>query len=110
MRAHHGVLPQEHAVGALFQVSIEAETANERSTETDQLTDTVSYADMAVAVRQEMEQPSQLLEHVAGRIARRLLADFPTLSSVRVRLTKQNPPITGLQCDGAGVEICLPSS
>ena len=98
---------QERSVGADFLVSVEAECPNELSTLTDQLTDTISYADMAEVVKQEMDIPSQLLEHVAGRIGRRLLADFPTLSSVIVRITKLAPPITGLQCEGAGVELTI---
>lgn len=98
-------MEQERSVGADFLVSVEAECENELSTITDKLTDTISYADMAEVVKQEMQIPSQLLEHAAGRIGRRLLADFPTLSQVTVRLTKLAPPITGLQCEGAGIVL-----
>lgn len=107
LRARHGVMPQERQVGQDFLVSVEAETPNEQSTQTDRLEDTVSYAEMADAVRREMGQPSLLLEHVCGRIARRLLSAFPTLSRVTVRITKLAPPITGLQCQGSGVELTL---
>ena len=103
-------MEQERAVGADFLVSVEAECANELSTQTDELTDTVSYADIAEVVKQEMNIPSRLLEHVAGRIGRRLIDDFPTLSSVNVRITKLAPPITGLQCEGAGVELKIQGS
>ncbi len=104
IRAKHGVMEQERSVGADFMVSVEAECLNELSTLTDELSDTISYADMAEDVKQEMQIPSQLLEHVAGRIGRRLLAEFSTLSQVTVRITKLVPPIPGLQCEGAGVE------
>ena len=105
IRAHHGVMEQERQVGADFLVSVEVESSNEASTLTDHLGDTVSYADVAELVRQEMAVPSQLLEHVAGRIGRRLMTAHPTLSGARVRITKLAPPITGLECEGAGVEV-----
>ncbi len=98
-------MPQEREVGADFLVSVEVETDDESSTVSDNLSDTISYADMAEVVRHEMETPSQLVEHVAGRIGRRILSLSPTLSSVLVRITKCNPPIAGLQCKGAGVEV-----
>lgn len=98
---------QERSVGAEFLVTVEAETDHEQSTLTDELKDTINYAEMAEVVKEEMDKPSQLLEHAAGRIARHLLAVFPTLSRVSVRLTKLSPPIVGLQCDGAGTEITV---
>ena len=105
LHARHGVLPQEQSVGADFLVSVEAETEDNGAIDTDELTDTVSYADMADVVKQEMAIPSRLLEHAAGRIARRMLKQFPTLACISVRLTKLAPPITGLECVGAGVEL-----
>ena len=107
LHAKHGVLPQERLVGNDYLITVEADAHVEKAGETDDLGDTVNYADMADAIRQEMAQPSQLLEHVATRIAKRLLRDYATLSSVRVRITKLSPPIPRLQCSGAGVEITL---
>lgn len=93
--AYHGVLEQERCVGNHFCVSINAEVDAMRSTYTDALEDTISYADLYASVQDEMSQPSQLLEHVAGRIARRLFADFPRITRLRIQLTKHNPPILG---------------
>lgn len=107
--AYHGVMSQERVVGADFLVTVEAETNQTASVESDQLTDTVNYADMADTIREEMSKPSKLLEHVAGRIGHSLLRKYPTLTQVTVRLTKLTPPIAGLQCEGAGVEISLKS-
>lgn len=104
--AHHGVLPQEQMVGAYFYVSIIAETDKENATENDELRDTVSYADIAQVVKDEMQITSKLLEHVTMRIAKRLKHDFPTLQNVTVKVMKENPPM-GIECKGAGVEITL---
>lgn len=100
-------MTQERTVGNDFLVSVEAEADCADAIESDELADTVSYASMADIVHDEMAVPSQLLEHVCGRIGRNLLRQFPTLSSVTVRITKLSPPIKGLQCDGAGVEVKL---
>ena len=45
--------------------------------QTDDVADTVSYADVYEAVKAEMKVPSKLLEHVGGRIVKRLFGDFP---------------------------------
>ncbi len=74
--------------------------------ETDDVADTLSYADVYQLVQQEMQQPSNLLEHVVGRIGKRLLAEFPLIKAIDLKLTKVNPPM-GADCDGAGVEIHL---
>ena len=100
-------MPQERTVGADFLVSVEADADIADAIESDELIDTVSYASMADVVCNEMAVPSQLLEHVCGRIGRSLLHQFPTLSRVKVRITKVVPPIVGLQCDGAGVEVTI---
>ena len=105
--AYHGVLEQEQRIGGWFRVTVEAETPMEESTLTDQLEDTVNYADMFSSIREEMAVSSQLLEHVAGRIARRLLQDFPQLTGIKACVRKENPPISGLDSAGIGVEITL---
>lgn len=102
--AHHGVLPQERATGAYFYISLQAETDFGSALHTDELTGTVSYADLFEAVRQEMAVPSALLEHVAGRILHRIFRDFASVSAVHLSLTKENPPM-GADCQGAGIEI-----
>ena len=102
--AHHGVLPQEHLVGAQFTVSLEVATRFDQALLSDNLEGTISYADIHAAVKDEMSTPSALLEHVAGRIARRLLQDFPTIDSLKIEVMKQNPPM-GADIPAAGVRI-----
>ena len=53
-----------------------------------------------------MALQSNLVEHVAGRIGRRVLAEFPLADNVRVEVVKLNPPM-GAACDGAGVELTV---
>ncbi len=102
--AFHGVMEQERSVGGWFTVSVRVQYDFSRAMETDDVSDTLSYADLLQVVKREMAQPSQLLEHVAGRIARTLINEFPGVEAVKVTLVKQNPPM-GANCDGAGVEV-----
>lgn len=104
--ARHGVGEQERIVGNEFVVSLRLATDIGRAIESDEVSDTVSYADVFEAVREEMQIPSKLLEHVAGRIARRLLNDFPAIEAVELKLLKRNPPM-GADIDAAGVELTL---
>ena len=106
MRACHGVLPQERTVGGDFEVSLSVEYDISRAMATDDVADTLSYADLSDLVRREMAVPSNLLEHVAGRIAKTIIERWPQVQSVSLSITKLNPPM-GADCDGAGVELYL---
>lgn len=106
MRACHGVLPQERVVGGDFEVNLSVEYDITRAMASDDVADTLSYADLSDLVRREMAVPSNLLEHVAGRIARAIVQRWPEVQSVNLSITKLNPPM-GADCDGAGVELYL---
>lgn len=102
--AFHGVMPQENLVGANFYVDLKLKTDFSRAAETDELEDTVSYADIYAHVKEEMDKPSKLLEHVCQRIAQHLFTDFPTIEAVDIRLNKENPPM-GACAEHIGVEV-----
>ena len=104
--AFHGVLPQERTVGGDYSVDLRVHYNIFKAMETDSLDDTISYADLVALVKREMAQPSALLEHLAGRIAKAVLRSYPQTEQVMVRITKQNPPM-GVSCDGAGVEVIV---
>ncbi len=104
--AFHGVLPQENRVGAEYTVNLRLKTDFSRAAQTDCLERTVNYAEVFEAVKQEMQISSQLLEHVAYRIANRLLHDFPAIEEVDVELYKQNPPM-GADCEQVGISLSL---
>ena len=104
--AFHGVMPQERKVGADFLVNLRVGYPLEQAMQSDEVSDTLNYAALYEVVKTEMMQPSNLLEHVAGRIADAVVKRFPQVASIDLDLTKQNPPM-GADCDGAGVEIHL---
>ena len=105
-RAFHGVLPQERLVGGDFVVTLRIGYPWQQAMTTDDVADTLDYAAIYTVVKNEMAQPSQLLEHVAGRIVKTLFRQFPTITSIDLWLTKMVPPM-GADCEGAGVELHL---
>ncbi|MBB4036670.1 dihydroneopterin aldolase [Dysgonomonas hofstadii] len=102
--ANHGVFPQETAVGNVFVVNLRIETDLSKAATSDELTDTVSYAEIYDIVKQEMDVPSKLLEHVAKRITSRLKEVFPQIKQIEIKLSKRNPPVGG-QLDSASIVL-----
>lgn len=106
LHAFHGVMPQERITGNDYLVSVSADCPLAAAAESDSVDDTLNYAHIYNIVKEEMVLQSNLVEHVAGRIGRRVLAEFPLADNVRVEVVKLNPPM-GAACDGAGVELTV---
>ncbi len=104
--AFHGVMAQERKVGGDFSVSLRVGVDLSRPMASDDVADTLNYATLYEVVKREMAIPSQLLEHVAGRIGQAVFEAFPQVTSVDLTLTKLNPPM-GADSEGAGVELHL---
>lgn len=102
--AYHGVMEQEHVVGGEYEVSVWVNYDFQNAIDSDNLDDTISYADLCDIVKREMSIPSKLVEHVAGRIAKATIKTFPLVKKVKVRVAKVNPPMAA-DCSGAGVEV-----
>ena len=102
--AYHGVGEQEREVGNEFIISLRLKVDITLAAETDNVAHTVSYADVYESVKAEMEIPSALLEHVCGRIVKRLFRTFPAIEDIELKLSKRNPPM-GADVDAAGVEV-----
>lgn len=94
LQAYHGVFPEEREKGNIFRVNISLETADTLGTATDQIDDTVNYQMLYDIVQQQMRVPSNLLEHVAGRIRDAILTAFPNCK-LTVAVSKKNPPLGG---------------
>jgi dihydroneopterin aldolase len=99
-------MSQESRVGAHFLLDLRVGYPLEKAMQSDDVADTLDYAKLYGLVRNEMEIPSKLLEHVAGRIVNTILEAFPMVTSIDLSLSKENPPM-GADCAGAGVEIHL---
>lgn len=102
--AYHGVEPQERIVGAWYTVDIEMQVQALKAVESDDLSGTVNYASVVDLVKEEMQTPRNLLEHLAGRIAHRIIDDYSLVSKVSVTVCKKNPPVA-IAAQGASFKI-----
>ena len=103
--AQHGVLPQERVVGGRYVVDITLEVRmDEAALLHDCLEGTVNYAEVYEVVREEMDVPSKLLEHVAARILKAVMKNFSLVERASVNVCKVNPPMRAV-CQGASVEL-----
>lgn len=92
----HGVLDREKVNGNLFVVDFRGIMDMRTAAQSDALEDALNYAEIYDAVASEMAVPSELLEHVAGRIVNALTEKFPQLESFSVRVSKRRPPVAGV--------------
>lgn len=93
--AFHGCFQEEQKIGTRFVVNLSLVVDTTVAQRSDMIDDTVSYLSVYQEVKRQMEIPSHLLENVADRIASAILAEFPTVESVSVKVSKMNPPLGG---------------
>lgn len=102
--AYHGVAPQENLIGNEYLIDLKLKVDISKATRTDEVTDTVNYAEVHQVIKNEMAVPSKLLEHVSGRIIQKLFDQFPCIEEIELRLSKRNPPM-GADIESAGIEL-----
>ena len=91
----HGCLDEEAKIGSDYRVDLEIKTDLRKSSQTDELKDTVDYVLLNKIVEEEMAIRSKLLEHVASRIITRIFKEIPAVSRIVLAVSKLNPPIGG---------------
>jgi dihydroneopterin aldolase len=92
--AFHGVMEEERIIGGTFLVDI-SYIIETKAVETDNIEDTISYAEVFDIVKTEMQKPSKLIEHVAGRIMKAIKSEYQQLDRLTVKISKLNPPVNG---------------
>lgn len=102
--SYHGVLPEENIIGTYYILNTELHTDLWKAAESDDLNDTISYADINDIIHDEMKIKSKLLEHVAGRIIAALHKKFPQIDYIKLKITKTAPPMKG-EMRGASIEL-----
>lgn len=102
--AYHGVLPEENIIGTYYILNAEIHTDLWGAAVSDDLNDTISYADINEIIHDEMKIKSKLLEHVAGRIITKINEKFNQISYIKLTITKTSPPMKG-EMKGASIEL-----
>ncbi len=92
---YHGVFDAERANGQDFYVDVELETDLTRASVSDDVRDTINYAEVTDLVVEEITtNPVSLIEKLAGRIAERIKEDFPQVACVTVTVHKPQAPVS----------------
>ncbi|MFO7256662.1 MAG: dihydroneopterin aldolase [Bacteroidota bacterium] len=102
--AYHGVYSHERDTGNNFQVDIAVETDFSQAALRDDLEGTVDYETLYRIVKDQMAQPSRLIETVAERIVNQVMEELPSVIQVELTISKLHPPIGG-ECARAKVSI-----
>lgn len=90
---YHGVLDAERQVGHRFRADISA-TVPDSAVHADNLESTVDYAAMARLVVDVSSAGSFLtVEALVGRVGTEIMATFPIVSELNVRIAKLQPPV-----------------
>lgn len=103
--AYHGVFPEEEKLGQRFYISIDCRVDLRTAGETDDWHKTASYDQLAdIVVKVATGQRCHLIEALAERVAREILAGFPAIETIVVRVEKPAAPIPTI-LDGVTIEI-----
>ena len=103
--AHHGLLPEETRLGQRFYLSLDVGLDLSDAGRSDDVTRTVSYADLtSVAITIATKRRFDLIEALAETIAAEILAGFPAIDAITVRVDKPSAPVPAV-LDGVAVVI-----
>lgn len=91
---YHGVLPHEAIEGQEFSVDLLVTLDLRAASLSDDLTETINYADLAqIAYDNIVGERVQLIERLAGRIAEEISSTYPQITSVSVTVHKPHAPV-----------------
>jgi len=91
---YHGVFESENIAGQDFYVDVVLELDLTRPSVSDDVTDTVNYAEVTDLVVEEITgERVALIEKLAGHIANRIKSAYPQVSSVSVTVHKPQAPV-----------------
>ncbi len=93
--AYHGCLIEEGKIGSDYRIDLSVKANLQKSSKSDNLSDTVDYVHLNKIVKEEMFIRTKLLETVADKILDRILKEISIVDKVKVKVSKLNPPIGG---------------
>jgi dihydroneopterin aldolase len=92
---YHGVLPHEATDGQEFTVDLLVTLDLRAASLSDDLTETINYADLAKIVHDNIVGDRvQLIERLAGRIAEEISSAYSQITAVNVTVHKPHAPVT----------------
>lgn len=102
---YHGVFPEENKLGQKYYVDLDLRLDLSRAARSDDVGDTVNYAEIHALVKQIVEgPPAKLIEALTEKIASAVLGTYTIIHTATVSVTKPNPPFD-ITFDGVTVEL-----
>ncbi|WNS42168.1 dihydroneopterin aldolase [Paenibacillus sp. MMS20-IR301] len=102
---YHGVFEEERKLGQRYYVDLQLELDLQKAGLTDDLEQTVNYAEAHVLVKNIVEKKSfKLIEALAEHIASAVLDTYTVINAVTVKVTKPHPPFD-VHFQGVTVEL-----
>ncbi|KRN93140.1 dihydroneopterin aldolase [Pediococcus stilesii] len=94
---YNGVFAEEKKLGQKLEIDVEMTYPIEEKVKTDNLNETVSYADVYSVIEDfVLKNNFNLIESVANNLLKILLTKFPALNAITLRIRKYSVPIDGI--------------
>ena len=103
--ANHGLFEEENKLGQKFIFDMECELNYKKAMFSDEMTDSISYADIAeVVVKTATTNTFNLLERLAGEILKNIFTEFSQIENINLKINKPGAPIK-YHFEKCGVEV-----
>ena len=103
--ANHGLFEEENKLGQKFIFDIECELNYKKAMFSDEMTDSISYADITeVVVKTATTNTFNLLERLAGEILKNIFTEFSQIENINLKINKPGAPIK-YHFEKCGVEV-----
>lgn len=94
---YHGADSAENALGQRFFIDVEMKLELSVPGKSDQLEDSVDYAEVFQITKKVVEgRPCRLLERVAALVNEEIMAHYPSVQEVKTTIHKPGAPIQGI--------------
>ncbi len=94
--AYHGLYKEEKVLGAEFELDVTV-LHYPNAIPILHIQDTIDYTLIYEIVKKNMQQPAELLETLATRIAYEVFSQFSHVEQVNIYIRKINPPIAAFR-------------
>ena len=103
--ANHGLFEEENKLGQKFIFDIECDLNYKKAMFSDEMTDSISYADIVeVVVKTATTNTFNLLERLAGEILKNIFTEFSQIENINLKINKPGAPIK-YHFEKCGVEV-----
>ncbi|MBS1620309.1 MAG: dihydroneopterin aldolase [Bacteroidetes bacterium] len=91
--AYHGLYPEEKKIGAEFDVNLLV--SFQPTSVVAELHETINYEKLYFLLKEEMNNPRELLETFVMETAGKIQKTFPYIKKIEISITKLQVPIAG---------------